>query len=142
MDDKTAEFCKKQTEFEQEVQRYAESDDIGSVVEQLALAKALCSEVVRNAATPADRQKIMPQVRDCLKVIGSLSNQFLEMQARSGAMIHRSELDKFTDSLTALFCEVLEEAGIPDYETRVIDKVIARLAETLPETAPPRKKQR
>jgi hypothetical protein len=117
--------------FQDEIQQYIQSDSICDIAVELATAKALLAEMVRNAKTPVERQRIMPGARDCLKVVSALSSQYAEMQTRSGQILHRDVLEKFTSALCNIVCEEMELAHVPNYE-KIIDKVLLRLDEAMP----------
>src|SRR4051812_46896981 len=87
-----AKYKFKQAKFDAEVKRFAEASDVGSIVQELATAKALLNELVDNATTPEERQRILPITRDILKTIATLSAAHTERMLRANEYLSRDAL--------------------------------------------------
>jgi hypothetical protein len=132
-------FHKKQNEFESAVQALATSDEVSSLVFELASAKQLLREILEGSQTPAERQRAAPICRDLWKTIASLSASHLERQIKSRELVPRVYLEKFAEALTELVSCTLQQAGIRDYEL-LIDEIVAALP-NLPMDEPVKKRK-
>ncbi|HZZ28850.1 MAG TPA: hypothetical protein VFE46_12680 [Pirellulales bacterium] len=134
-------FRYKQEAFDADVRALAQSDSIGDLDTELATAKLLLRDVVDSAQTPAERQRAAPLCRDLLKCIATISAAHLDHQLKNRELIHRRQLEKFTNNLTELICRTLQDAGIKDYESLIVDPIVAGLDSCLPQHEPERKRR-
>jgi hypothetical protein len=133
-------FRYKQEAFDADVRTLAQSDSIGDLDIELATAKLLLRDILDGGQTSAERQRLTPIARDILKTIATLSAAHLDRQLKNRELIHRRQLEKFTNNLTQLICTILQEAGIKDYEL-LIDKIVDGLDSCLPQHEPERKRR-
>jgi hypothetical protein len=127
--DSAAKYKFKQAQFDAEVKRFAEASDVGSIVQELATAKALLNELVDNATTPDERQRILPITRDILKTIATLSAAHTERQLKANELLSRDTLRKFAAAVCKIVCEELDGKHF-EWESTV-DAITERLGEAV-----------
>jgi hypothetical protein len=127
--DSAAKFKFKQAQFDAEVKRFAEASDVGSIIQELATAKALLNELVDNATTPAERQRILPITRDILKTIATLSAAHTDRMLRANEMLSKDSLRKFITAVCQIVCESLDRKFIGWEDT--VDEITSRLGEAV-----------
>jgi hypothetical protein len=125
MNDKQAvRYRYNETRFNEQVAKFRDAENV-DLREELALAKAMLNELVD--CDKIERQRTLPAVRDCLKVIASLSESEMQRRLRENELLTRSALEKFATAVCNLVVDCLKEK-FPDWESTV-DEITSRLDE-------------
>jgi hypothetical protein len=126
MDQHAANYKFNESRFNAVVESFRNSHDVGAIRDELALAKALLNELVDNSTTPAERQRIMPVVRDTLKVIATLSQAHAARELAADRLLSKDALYRWAREASSILADELEQSGFSGWED-VADRVSARL---------------
>lgn len=123
--DSVARYKYHEARFNDSVAKFRDAEAV-DLREELALARALCNEIAD--CTSEHRQARLPALRDCLKVIASLTAAESDRRLRNNELLSRTALERYSTAVCRIVCEELQQSSLQDWED-VADKIAARLGE-------------
>ena len=112
--------------FDETVAKFRDSESI-DLREELALARAMCNEMA-DCTGQADRQKVLPAVRDTLKVIASLSAAEFDRRLRTSELLSKDALRRFSSEVCDVVVKELERSGLENW-TDIADRIVEQLGQ-------------